>query len=68
MTRGGSKAIIFAYSVGQPRPWLGAYLLEGQYIPMSWLGDGTFIADEKRLADIPPLAEKEKQLGYSKDK
>ena len=63
LTRAGSKVLIFAYAVGQERPWLGAYLIDNQYVPMSWLGNGRFSSDGERAADVPTLEEKEKQLG-----
>lgn len=62
-TRAGSEAIIFAYAQGQARPWLGAYLVGGEYVPMSWLGNGKFIADYNRASDVPELEHREKKFG-----
>lgn len=62
-TRVGSDAIIFAYAQGQARPWLGAYLIGDEYVPMSWLGDGKFIAEYERASDVPELKHREKKFG-----
>jgi len=65
-TRAGSDVIVFAYAKGQARPWLGAYLVSGEYVPMSWMGDGRFIPDYDRSSDVPELKHREKQFGNKK--
>jgi len=50
--RGGNPAIIFGFFWTSARPWLGAYQAVNnkqdgeQWIPMSWLEDGSFIGDQ----------------------
>jgi len=65
-TRGGSSVIVFAYAQGQARPWLGAYEVSGEWVPMSWIGDGRFIPEFDRACDVLELKNREKKFGNKK--
>ena len=57
------KAIVFALFSKQARPWVGAYQINDEWVPMSWTHDGRFYTDSvsaiKEISsaqDVPELA------------
>lgn len=59
-TRAGTEVEIIAYDVGADRPWCGLLevdLVDAKYrIPMSWLPNGHYIAEEtQRSLDLVNL-------------
>lgn len=56
------KVVVFALFSKQARPWVGAYQLNGEWIPMSWTHEGKFYTDDvttnerPSAQDVPELA------------